>query len=122
LLDTFDGHIDVFDHILWQCRALNFKLRKEKLHLLQRQIRALGHVIGEGGVLKPVFDKVAAIINQPFPSNKEELLSFLGMAGYWRKFLPNYDVFAKPLYEMMSRMSKIKVSTDYERSVRRIKD
>jgi hypothetical protein len=95
--DPFDTHLEVLDHIFQQCRVLNFKLRKEKLHLLQRHIRALGHAIGEGGVLEPVFGKIAAIINQPLPSSKEELFSFLGMSEYWRKVLPNYDVVAKPL-------------------------
>jgi hypothetical protein len=59
--DTFDTHLEVLGQIFQQCRVANFKLRKGKLHFLQRQIRALGHVIGEGGVLKPVFENVTAI-------------------------------------------------------------
>ena len=50
----------------------------------------LGHVVGQGQV-KPVTAKVKAIINYPVPSNKKELMSFLGMSGYYRKFCKNFS-------------------------------
>ena len=52
----------------------------------QAQVTYLGHVVGQGEV-KPVSAKVEAIANFPRPESKKQLMSFLGMAGYYRRFV-----------------------------------
>ena len=51
--------------------------------------------MGQGQV-KPVEAKVEAIADFPVPSGKRELMRFLGMAGYYRKFCNNFSVIAEP--------------------------
>jgi hypothetical protein len=41
--------------------------------------------------------KIVAIKEWPIPSNAKELRSFLGLAGYYRKFVKNFDIISKPL-------------------------
>ena len=65
----------------------------------------LGHVVGQGQV-KPVEAKVKAISDFPVPTNKRQLIRFLGMAGYYRKFSDNFSVIAEPLTNLLSKRTK----------------
>ena len=56
----------------------------------------LGHVIAEGGVAMDA-DKVAAVAAWPLPRSAQALQGFLGLAGYYRKFIRNFGIIAAPL-------------------------
>ena len=53
--------------------------------------------------VKPIEDKVEAISNFPVPTCKRQLMRFLGMAGYYRKFCNNFSVIAEPLTNLLSK-------------------
>ena len=59
--------------------------------------------MGQGQV-KPVEAKVEAISDFPVPTGKRQLMRFLGMAGYYRKFCNNFSVIAEPLTNFTSAM------------------
>jgi hypothetical protein len=50
----------------------------------------LGHKVGQGYVT-PIMAKVEAIAKFPIPTNKKELMRFLDMTGFYRKFCPNFS-------------------------------
>ena len=60
----------------------------------------LGHIVGQGQV-RPVEAKVEAISDFPVPTGKRQLMRFLGMAGYYRKFCNNFSVIAEPLTNLL---------------------
>ncbi|XP_076065272.1 uncharacterized protein LOC143039284 [Oratosquilla oratoria] len=72
--------------------------RGDKLRL-EKEVAYLGHVISQDGI-KPQPDKVRAIKTFPRPARQKELLSFLGLAGYYRKFIPNFAEISLPLVNM----------------------
>ena len=51
----------------------------------------LGHIIGNGQV-KSIHAKIQAIVNYPVPKDKKELMCFLGMIGYYRRFCHNFSL------------------------------
>ena len=55
---------------------------------------------------KPVETKVKAISDFPVPTCKRQLMRFLGMAGYYRKFCDNSSVIAEPLTNLLSKRTK----------------
>jgi len=57
----------------------------------------LGHVVGQGEIA-PVMAKVA-ITTFPVPANKHELMKFLGISGYYRKFCWNFSVIVDKVTE-----------------------
>lgn len=61
----------------------------------------LGHVVGRGRVA-PIDAKVAAINDLPVPSNRRQLLRFIGMAGYYRHFCQNFSDVIAPLSDLVS--------------------
>ena len=68
----------------------------------QAQVTYLGHIVGQGEV-KPVSAKVEAIAHFPQPESKKQLLRFLGMAKYYRRFCPNFSAVAEPLTQLLSK-------------------
>ena len=62
----------------------------------------MGHIVGNG-VLKPQVDKVEAIHKFPEPVNKKGVWSILGLAGYHRKFIPDYASRAVTLTDLTKK-------------------
>ena len=62
----------------------------------------LGHEVGQGKVM-PVEAKVKAISEFPIPDGKKQLMCFLGMAGYYRKFCSNFSTIAEPLTNLLGK-------------------
>jgi len=88
------------------------KVKMSKCHFAQRQLRYLGHVISEDGVATDP-DKINAILQWPVPQSVKELRSFLGLAGYYRRFVKHFGIISKPLMDLL-RKGAVYVWTDIQ--------
>jgi len=59
----------------------------------------LGHVVG-GGEVRMEQDKVEAVKRMQPPKTKKDMRTFLGLTGYYRRFIPNYASIAAPLTDL----------------------
>ena len=98
---NFSDHLDHLESVFQALGRYGLKLRPEKCHLFQKQVKFLGHVVGSQGV-SPDPDKVAAVADWQPPSTVRQVRAFLGFVGYYRRFIRDFAKIAKPLNELLS--------------------
>ena len=89
---------DVFGRL----RKNNLKLQPDKCEFLRKEVTFLGLKISEFGV-EPDSRKIESIKNFPTPRTAKQLKSFLGLAGYYRKFVPQFSKVAAPLHKLLKK-------------------
>ena len=95
----FTEHLDNLQKVFSRLKDDGLTLKLKKCHLMRRKVEYLGHIVsGEGVASDP--SKVAAIQNFPIPTDVKALRSFLGLAAYYRKFVPNFSKWAQPLFQL----------------------
>ncbi|GFW70256.1 hypothetical protein TNCV_3337741 [Trichonephila clavipes] len=72
------------------------EMKFKKCQFLGRKVEFLGHVV-ENGTIRPSIAKTIAVKKFPVPTTVKQVQSFLGLTGYFRKFIPAYSQIAKPL-------------------------
>ncbi|KAL5698643.1 hypothetical protein ACHQM5_029654 [Ranunculus cassubicifolius] len=78
------------------------KLKRSKCQFAQPQLEYLGHIISSKGVSADPL-KLEGISNWPIPKNVKSLRGFLGLTGYYRRFVKNYGILAKPLTQLLQK-------------------
>ena len=81
----------------------------------------LGHEVGQGEV-RPKNSKVEAIVNFPQPQTKKELMRFLGMAGYYRKFCRNFSDVVSPLTNLLAKNAKFVWTDECNQAFEKVKN
>ena len=80
----------------------------------------LGHVISAEGVLVDP-KKVEAVVNWEPPTNPTEVRSFLGLAGYYRRFVQDFSIIASPLTKLLRKNTKFEWTTECQESFEKLK-
>lgn len=94
--DTEKDHTEHLELVMRALRDANMKMSDEKSQFYMKKIEYLGHIITNGRI-KVDSKKVETINEYPLPKTLRQLRSFLGLSGYYRKFIKNYAAVAKPL-------------------------
>ncbi|KAL4100717.1 hypothetical protein QTP88_020751 [Uroleucon formosanum] len=99
---TLQEHINQLREVFARLKKFNLQLQPPKCEFLRREVNYLGHVITEDGV-KPDRAKVECISNYPVPRNTKEVKAFLGLIGYYRKFIKDFSKKSKPLTNLLKQ-------------------
>ncbi|KAL0545045.1 hypothetical protein IC582_020183 [Cucumis melo] len=95
-------HVEHIEKVFLTLRRHALFANKKKCSFAQQKIEYLGHVIsGEGVEVDP--DKIKAIADWPCPTNVREVRGFLGLTGYYRRFVQHYGSIAAPLTQLLKK-------------------
>ncbi|GFT44970.1 retrovirus-related Pol polyprotein from transposon 297 [Trichonephila clavipes] len=94
--------IDKLKKVLQVSSDYGLEINFDKCQFLHRKIEFLGHII-ENNKLFPSPSKTKSVVNYPEPKTTKEVQRFLGLTGYFRKFIPAYSVIAKPLSDLLRK-------------------
>lgn len=99
---SLDDHRRQVRMVLDLLRKHQLYAKESKCEFFQTSVSFLGHVVSGKGISMEE-DKVKAIRNWPAPTTVTGVRSFLGLAGYYRKFVKNFSRIASPLSELLHK-------------------
>ncbi|GFX05440.1 hypothetical protein TNCV_1007621 [Trichonephila clavipes] len=103
--ENWDDHISHIDKVLERIRDARLTIKPAKCKFAQDSVKYLGHVVGLGK-RSPAQLKVQTILDFPVPRTKTQVRAFLGIAGYYRQYIPMFSSSAAPLTELLKGKSK----------------
>lgn len=98
----FEQEFDRLEKAFQLLQAAGLTLNLKKCNFFQETLEYLGHEISESGV-RPGKAKITAVENFPTPRNVHEIRQFIGLASYFRKFIKNFSIIAKPLTDLTKK-------------------
>jgi hypothetical protein len=99
---SVDEHLGDVDALLQRFAEHGMKLAPKKMHVGCRHVRLLGHIIGVDGIRADPA-KVQALVEMPPPKSLSQLRAWLGLANYFRRFIPGMAKIVSPLTKLMSK-------------------
>ena len=99
---TYEEHLQRLEVVFKRLRQHGLKIKPSKCHLLRTECKYLGHVVSAQGVATDP-SKTEVIWRWPRPTSERELRSFLGLAGYYRRFVKGFSKIATPLHALLSK-------------------
>ena len=100
--NSLEEHLTHLREVLLRLRNAGLKLKSDKCDFMREKVNYLGHIISGKGI-QPDPKTVEKVVNFRIPSNVDEVRSFLGLAGYYRRFVKNFGASAKPLTTLLSK-------------------
>ncbi|WVZ90355.1 LOW QUALITY PROTEIN: hypothetical protein U9M48_036664, partial [Paspalum notatum var. saurae] len=120
-LDVFvEEHAEHLRIVLQKLRDHRLYAKFSKCEFWLREISFLGHVLSEKGVAVDP-SKVQEVLNWDRPQTVTEIRSFLGLAGYYRRFIDNFSKIAKPMTELTKKNVKFEWSPQCEKAFQTLK-
>ena len=98
--NSFDNYLENLRTVLVRCEETNLVLNWEKCHFMVQEGIVLGHRISARGI-EVDRAKIEAIEKLPPPSSVKGIRSFLGHAGFYRRFIKDFSQIAKPLSNLL---------------------
>ena len=118
---TLEEHLQNLQMVFNRLRQFNLKLTPTKCNFLQITVAFLGHTISSEGI-SPNNKKIEIIQNHPTPKTKKQLKSFLGLANYYRKYIPGVAKIMEPLNKLLRKNVKFEWCEQCESSFEILKE
>lgn len=95
--EEMEEHFEILREVFETARKHKLRFRTDKCSFLYD--RYLGYLISKDGI-QPSAGNIESVINYLVPRNTKEVQRFIGLASYFRRFIPKFSIIAKPLYEL----------------------
>lgn len=118
---SIEEHLISIERVFRKLQEANLKVQLDKCEFMRKEIEYLGHVVTSEGV-KPNPNKIKAIKQFPVPKTTKQIKQFLGLVGYYRKFIKDFAHIAKPMTTQLKKGNRINPSDkDYLSAFNKLK-
>jgi len=100
--ESVDEHLEILSNVFNLARRYKLQFRLDKCSFLYREIVYFGYLIDKRGI-RPSMENVESVVNFPVPRNTKEVHRFVCLASYFRRFIKNFSIIAKPLYDLVKK-------------------
>ncbi|CAM5166962.1 unnamed protein product [Natator depressus] len=97
--DSWAENLEHLQAVFQRIREAGLTIKAKKCQIGLNRVTYLAHQVGKE-TINPLQVKVNAIQNWPVPKSEKQVQSFLGLAGYYRQFVPHYGQIAAPLTDL----------------------
>jgi hypothetical protein len=118
---TADGHLEHIRLVLRELQRHQLHIKLSKCYFGRSSVNFLGHVV-EDGQIRMDPDKVVAVHNWPRPQSVREKRGFLGVAGYYRRFVNQFATLAAPLTDLTKKTPEFPWTPQAQSAFEQIKD
>ncbi|KAG8498361.1 hypothetical protein CXB51_007427 [Gossypium anomalum] len=116
-----EEHAEHLRTVLQILREKQLYAKFSKCEFWLREVSFLGHIVSAEGIrVDP--SKISAIVNWSPPKNVSEVRSFLGLAGYYRRFVQGFSMIASPMTRLLQKDVKFEWTDECQQSFNRLKD
>ena len=105
---TWTEHMSSLTTVLQRLRQAGLTARPTKCHIGFERLDYLGHTL-TANTIRPEAGKVEQLRNAKRPTTKTEVRAFLGLAGYYRRYVPNFSAIASPLSDLTRKDTPAKL-------------
>ncbi|GKD64686.1 putative nucleotidyltransferase, ribonuclease H, partial [Tanacetum coccineum] len=109
--NSFDSCLNNLSKMLARCEETNLVLNWEKCHFMVKEGIVLGHKISKAGI-EVDKAKVDVIAKLPYPTNIKGIQSFLGHAGFYRRFIKDFSKIVRPMTQLLMKDTKFVFSNE----------
>ncbi|GJW04507.1 putative nucleotidyltransferase, ribonuclease H [Tanacetum coccineum] len=119
--NSFDCCLANLDMMLARCEDTNLVLNWEKCHFMVKEGIVLGHKIYRSGIEvdRAIIDVIAKL---PYPTNVKGVRSFLGHAGFYRRFIKDFSMISKPMTQLLMKDVKFDFFDDCKKAFNILKE
>ncbi|GBG74139.1 hypothetical protein CBR_g17850 [Chara braunii] len=117
---SLDEHVEHLRTVLEWLRQAKYKANCDKCEFAQQELEYLGHYVTPQGI-RPLADKIEALQVWPEPTNTTDVRSFMGLAGYYQRFITGYSRIAAPMTRLQSPKVPFVFDDDARRSFHALK-
>ena len=118
---TEEEHLQHLKEIFERLRKAGLKLKLLKCSFFKKHIQYLGHLISDEGI-QPLPENLESIAKMPVPQNAKQVKQFLGLVGYYRKFVPRFSDISRPLTQLTRKNEGFNWSTECDKCFHMLKD
>ncbi|CAN6554873.1 unnamed protein product [Malus baccata var. baccata] len=119
--NSFDICLDNLSLVLERCRETNLVLNWEKCHFMVKHGIVLGHLISSKGI-EVDKAKIEVIAKLPKPTSVKNVRSFLGHAGFYRRFIKDFSKISRPLCNLLAKDACFDFNADCHDAFNKLKD
>ena len=117
---THEEHLKHLDIVFSKLRDNQLYAKLKKCEFMKTSVEYLGHIVGNNSI-KPDKEKTKAIEDWERPRNSKEVMAFVGLANFYRKFVNNFSKRTLPLTNIMGKNKEFKWDKEQEDSFNDIK-